>query len=66
MDIYSVGIILVEMATGQFLLSVSHGRDAQIRKVMWPLLKELIYRCTDPRPSSKVLLEELKSPFCDY
>ena len=31
---------------------------------MWPLLKELIHRCTDDdatsRPSSKVLLEELK------
>ena len=64
MDIYSVGILLVEMATGQFPSSVSHGRDAQIRKVMWPLLKELIYRCTDDdaksRPSSRVLLEELK------
>ena len=64
MDIYSVGILLAEMATGQFPSSVSHGRDAQIRKVMWPLLKELIYRCTydnaKSRPSSRVLLEELK------
>ena len=64
MDIYSVGILLVEMATGQFPSSVSHGRDAQIRKVKWPLLKELIYCCTDDdaksRPSSRVLLEELK------
>ena len=64
MDIYSVGILLVEMATGQLPSSVSFQRDAQIRKVIWPLLKELIYLCTDDdakaRPSSQVLLDELK------
>ena len=64
MDIYSVGILLVEMATGELPSSVSFEREAQIRKVMWPSLKELIYCCTDDyaksRPSSKVLLEELQ------
>ena len=64
MDIYSIGILLVEMATGEFPSSVSYEREAQIRKVMWPSLKELIYHCTDVdakcRLNSKVLLEELQ------
>ena len=64
MDIYSFGILLVEMATGQFPSSVSFEREAQIREVKWPLMKDLVYRCTDvdakSRPSSKTLLNELR------
>ena len=64
MDIYSVGILLVEMATGQFPSSVSFEREEQIREVKWPLMRDLAYRCTDvdakSRPSSKTLLNELR------
>ena len=65
MDIYSIGILLVEMATGQFPLSVSFEREVQIQEVKWPLMKKLVLRCThdDPksRPTTEKLLEDLKA-----
>ena len=65
MDIYSLGILLVEMATGQFPSSVSFEREALIREVKWPLMKKLVLRCThdDPktRPTTEKLLEDLKA-----
>ena len=65
MDIYSIGILLVEMATGQFPSSVSFEREALIREVKWPLMKKLVLRCThdDPksRPTTEKLLEDLKA-----
>ena len=65
MDIYSIGILLVEMATGQFPSSVSFEREVQIQEVKWPLMKKLVLRCThdDPktRPTTEKLLEDLKA-----
>ena len=65
MDIYSVGILLVEMATGEFPSSVSFEREAQIMEVKWPLMRKLVLCCThdDPksRPTTEKLLEDLKT-----
>ena len=65
MDIYSVGILLVEMATGKFPSSVSFEREAQIMEVKWPLMKRIVLHCThdDPksRPTTEKLLEYLKA-----
>ena len=65
MDIYSVGILLVEMATGHFPSSVSYEREVQIQEVKWPIMKKLVLRCThdDPksRPTTEKLLEDLNT-----
>ena len=65
MDIYSVGILLVEMATGHFPSSVSYEREVQIQEVKWPIMKKLVLRCThdDPksRPTTEKLLKDLKT-----
>ena len=65
MDIYSIGILLVEMATGEFPSSVSFEREAQIMELKWPLMKKLVLCCThdDPksRPTAEKLIEDIKT-----
>ena len=53
MDVYSFGVLLTEMATGQFPSSVGHEREALIRAVKWEGLRHCIVRCTAPNPSSR-------------
>ena len=53
MDIYSFGILLTEMCTGQFPSSVSFEREAQIRSVKWRGLRDCIVRYTNSTPGSR-------------
>ena len=64
MDIYSYGILLMEMATRRFPPATPLEREAQIRLVQWPSIRLLISRCTVPnrnnRPNTSNVLEQLE------
>ena len=63
MDVYSFGILLVEMSIGRFPSAEKVEKEAQIREVKWPQIKRLILRCTgkvNSRPKTEVVLTELK------
>ena len=67
MDIYSFGIMLLEMATDQFPSTVAHEREGSIQYIKWSSVKELVIRCTSTDPSLRpptdtvlTLLRDLK------
>ena len=51
MDIYSFGILLLEMATDQFPSTVAHEREGSIQDIKWSPVKELVIQCTSTDPS---------------
>ena len=51
MDIYSFGILLLEMATDQFPSTVAHEREGSIQDIKWSSVKELVIQCTSTDPS---------------
>ena len=64
MDIFSFGILLVEMATRIFPSSTVYEREAQITTVKWPTIRSLITRCTvtncNTRPNTDNVLNQLE------
>ena len=64
MDIFSFGILLVEMATRIFPSSTVYERETQIREVKWPTIRSLITRCTvtnhNTRPKTDNVLNQLE------
>ena len=64
MDVYSFGILIMEMATGQFPSSVTYEREAQIRGVKWGAVRDLIVHCTtsrvESRPNTNTVLDRIR------
>ena len=63
MDVYSFGILLMEMSIGRFPSAEKVEKEAQIREVKWPQIKKLILLCTgkvNSRPKTEIVLTELK------
>ena len=63
MDVYSFGILLMEMSIGRFPSAEKVEKEAQIREVKWPQIKKLILLCTgkvNSRPKTEIVLKELK------
>ena len=68
MDVYSFGILLVEMSIRRFPSAETIEKEAQIREVKWPQIKRLILRCTgkiNSRPKTEVALTDLKEMYRD-
>ena len=65
MDIYSFGILLLEMATGQFPSTEAHEREELIQDIKWSSVKELVIKCTSSssdRPITNKVLKLLREP----
>ena len=53
MDVYSYGILLVEMCLGELPESQPERRQEQIQRIQWVSMVSLIRRCTSERPAHR-------------
>ena len=53
MDVYSYGILLVEMCLGEFPESQPERQQEQIQRIQWVSMVSLIRRCTSERPAHR-------------
>ena len=65
MDVYSFGILLLEMSTHRLPSTVSFEREEQICEIQYPSIKTLVEHCTsrDPqlRPKMKNVLKDINT-----
>ena len=50
MDVFSLGVLLLEMCLSEFPESTAAHQAAQIRRIHWPAMVSLIERCIKVRP----------------
>ena len=53
MDVYSFGILLVEVCLREFPESSPDHRAAQIQRIKWPAMVSLIKKCIQTKPASR-------------
>ena len=59
MDVFSFGILIVEMVTRRFPFGVLLERKEQIQSVQWPSIKQLAERCTSNNPQLRPTIEQV-------
>ena len=53
MDVYSFGVLLVEMCIGQLPEVKPEEREAQIKRIYWPAMVSLLRSCIQERPADR-------------
>ena len=61
MDVFSFGVLLLEMSLSEFPESTTANRTAQIRRIHWPAMVSLIERCIRERPEDRPNTSDIMS-----
>jgi len=59
MDVYSFGVLFVEMVTRRLPSTVEFEREEQIQGVQWPSIRALIEHCTTRDPQTRPTIQKV-------